>query len=133
MILGQEDPPEKGVATHPCILVWGIPWTEKPGGLQSMGSQESDMTERLTPLQMMMLIQDVRWTLTLTMTTLETHNANLRAGHATPSRTRMSAGVQGRSAQRAHTLPSAPDTDSTLEVGGQEARALKTDVPPWDA
>ena len=35
------------MATHSCILVWRIPWTEGPGGLQSMGSQESDMTERL--------------------------------------------------------------------------------------
>ena len=132
-IPGLERSQEKEMATHSSILAWDLPWTEEPGGLQSVGSQESDMTERLTQLQMMMLIQDVRWTLPLTMTTLETHNANLRAGHATPSRTRMSAGVQGRSAQRAHTLPSAPDTDSTLEVGGQEARALKTDVPPWDA
>ena len=37
--LGQEDPLEKGMATHPSILVWEIPWTEEPGGLQSMGSQ----------------------------------------------------------------------------------------------
>ena len=43
--LGQEDPLEKG--THSSILAWRIPWTEEPGGLQSMGSQESDMTERL--------------------------------------------------------------------------------------
>ena len=42
--LGQEDPLEKDMATHSSILVWGIPWTEEPGGLQSMGSQESDMT-----------------------------------------------------------------------------------------
>ena len=42
--LGWEDPLEKGMATHPSILAWRIPWTEKPGGLQSMGS-ESDMTE----------------------------------------------------------------------------------------
>ena len=35
------------MATHSSILVWRIPWTEGPGGLQSMGSQESDMTERL--------------------------------------------------------------------------------------
>ena len=33
--LGQEDPLEKGMATHSSILVWGIPWTEEPGGLQS--------------------------------------------------------------------------------------------------
>ena len=37
--LGQEDPLEKGMATHPSILAWEIPWTEEPGGLKSMGSQ----------------------------------------------------------------------------------------------
>ena len=37
--LGQEDPLEKGIATHPSILAWEIPWTEEPGGLQSMGLQ----------------------------------------------------------------------------------------------
>ena len=37
--LGQEDLLEKGMATHSSILVWRIPWTEEPGGLQSMGSQ----------------------------------------------------------------------------------------------
>ena len=37
--LGREDPLEKGMATHSCILAWKIPWTEEPGGLQSMGSQ----------------------------------------------------------------------------------------------
>ena len=37
--LGGEDPLEKGMATHSSILAWRIPWTEEPGGLQSMGSQ----------------------------------------------------------------------------------------------
>ena len=37
--LGQEDPLEKGMAIHSSILAWRIPWTEEPGGLQSMGSQ----------------------------------------------------------------------------------------------
>ena len=37
--LGQEDPLEEGTATHSSILAWRIPWTEEPGGLQSMGSQ----------------------------------------------------------------------------------------------
>ena len=37
--LGWEDPSEKGMATHSSILAWRIPWTEKPGGLQSMGLQ----------------------------------------------------------------------------------------------
>ena len=37
--LGWEDPLEKGVETHPSILAWRFPWTEEPGGLQSIGSQ----------------------------------------------------------------------------------------------
>ena len=39
--LGQEDPLEKEMATRSRILVWEIPWTEKPGRLQPMGSQKS--------------------------------------------------------------------------------------------
>ena len=35
--LGQEDPVEKGMATHSSILAWKIPWTEEPGRLQSIG------------------------------------------------------------------------------------------------
>jgi len=37
--LGQEDPLEKGMKTHPSILAWRMPWTEDPGRLQSIGSQ----------------------------------------------------------------------------------------------
>ena len=37
--LSREDPLEREMATHSSILAWRIPWTEKPGGLQSMGSQ----------------------------------------------------------------------------------------------
>ena len=37
--LCQEDPLEKGLATHSSILSWRIPWIEEPGGMQSMGSQ----------------------------------------------------------------------------------------------
>ena len=37
--MSQEDPLEKGMATHSSILAWRIPWTEEPGGPQSMGSQ----------------------------------------------------------------------------------------------
>ena len=37
--LGLEDSLVKGTATHSTILAWGIPWTEEPGGLQSVGSQ----------------------------------------------------------------------------------------------
>ena len=36
--LSQEDPLEKGMATHSSVLAWRIPWREEPGGLQSMGS-----------------------------------------------------------------------------------------------
>ena len=42
--LGQEDP-LGGTAAHSSILAWRIPWTEEPGGLQSIGSKELDMTE----------------------------------------------------------------------------------------
>ena len=45
--LGWEDPLEKGMATHFSIIAWRIPWTEEPGRLQSMGSQELDTTEQL--------------------------------------------------------------------------------------
>ena len=45
--LGQEDPLEKGMAANSSILAWEIPWTKEPSGLQSMGSQESDVTEQL--------------------------------------------------------------------------------------
>ena len=44
LTLDLEDPLEKEMATHSRILSWRIPWTEKPGGLQSIGSKESDMT-----------------------------------------------------------------------------------------
>ena len=43
--LGQEDPLEKGTATHSSILSWRIPWTEEPGGLSPQGCKESDTTE----------------------------------------------------------------------------------------
>ena len=42
--LDWEDPLEEGIATHPSNLAWEIPWTEEPGGLQSMGLYESDTT-----------------------------------------------------------------------------------------
>ena len=42
---GWEDPLKEGMATHSSILAWRIPWSEGPGGLQSMGHKELDMTE----------------------------------------------------------------------------------------
>ena len=50
-------PLEEKMATHSSILTWRVPWTEETGGLQSMGSQESDMTEGLNHHQ------SVRWVL----------------------------------------------------------------------
>ena len=46
--LGQEDPLEKGMSIHSSILAWRTPFTEEPGGPQSMGLQKLDMTEQLT-------------------------------------------------------------------------------------
>ena len=44
--LGQEDPLEESMATHSNILAWRIPWTEEPGGLQSIGSQRDTQLSR---------------------------------------------------------------------------------------
>ena len=46
--LGQEEPLEKGLATHSRILAWGIPWTESLADYSPWGYKKSDMTERLT-------------------------------------------------------------------------------------
>ena len=43
--LSREDHLEEGLATHSSILAWRIPWTEEPGGLQSIESQRGDMAE----------------------------------------------------------------------------------------
>ena len=43
--LDQEDPLEGGIATHSSFLGWRLPWTEDPGGLQSMSRKELDTTE----------------------------------------------------------------------------------------
>ena len=43
--LGQEDPLEKGMATHFSILAMRLPWTEEPGGLQPIGLQKVDTSE----------------------------------------------------------------------------------------
>ena len=43
--LGQEDPLEKGMATHSSILAWIIPWIEEPGNYSPWGLKESDITE----------------------------------------------------------------------------------------
>ena len=53
--LGQEDPPEKEMATHTSMLAWEIPWTEEPGGLQSIGSHESDTIEATKQQQVLNL------------------------------------------------------------------------------
>ena len=43
--LGREDPLEEEMSTHSSILAWRIPWTEEPGGLQSMGLQTVGLVE----------------------------------------------------------------------------------------
>ena len=45
--LGRENPLKEDMATHSSILAWKIPWSKEPGGLQSIGSKESDMTEMI--------------------------------------------------------------------------------------
>ena len=50
--LDREDPLEEDTASHSNILAWRIPWTEEPGGLQTMGLQESDTTEQLNNNQL---------------------------------------------------------------------------------
>ena len=53
--LGLEDPMEEGMATHSSILIWRIPWTEEPGGLQSIGLQrvrhDKCLSMPITPLK----------------------------------------------------------------------------------
>ena len=46
--LGWEDPLEEGMTVHSSIRAWRVPWTEDPGGLQSLGHKESDVVERPT-------------------------------------------------------------------------------------
>ena len=46
--LDLEDPLEEGMTTYSSILAWIVLWAEEPGGLQSMGFKDSDMTEWLT-------------------------------------------------------------------------------------
>ena len=71
--LSREDPLEKGMATRSSFLAWGSPWTEEPGGLQSIGAaKESDMTEhtylrcgivcRGEPGQKYALFRTLNWT-----------------------------------------------------------------------
>ena len=59
--LGQEDPLEKEMATHSNILAWRVPWTEEPGGLQSMGLQKSQT--RLKQLSLFLLSQGLHTSL----------------------------------------------------------------------
>ena len=59
--LGREDPLEKKMATHSSSLAWRIPWTEEPGGLQSMELQKVDMTERLTQTDSVLQLCSAIW------------------------------------------------------------------------
>ena len=50
--LGQEDPLEKDMTTHSSILVWRIPWTEEPGGLQSIGHDSVEEVDLRLPFEL---------------------------------------------------------------------------------
>ena len=52
--LGQKNPQKEGMATHSSILAWRIPWTEEPGGLQSMGLQSRTWLKWLSSSSMNM-------------------------------------------------------------------------------
>ena len=66
--LGGKDPLEKEMVTHSSILAWRIPWTEEPGGLHSMGCNESDTTEHLSMHKESQTIWSLQcWLLTLDM------------------------------------------------------------------
>ena len=62
--LGQEDPREKGMATHSSILAWRISWTEEPGRLQSMNHKESEVTStHMYPTVHIKYVQLIIWQL----------------------------------------------------------------------
>ena len=54
--LSQEDPLEEGTATHSSFLAWRIPWTEEPGSLQSIGSQNQTRLKQLSSKRNLLLI-----------------------------------------------------------------------------
>ena len=60
--LGREDLLEKEMATHSSILAWKIPWTEKPGSLQSMGSQSRTRLSNFTATHFSTLAWKIPWT-----------------------------------------------------------------------
>ena len=60
--LGQEDSLEEEMAIHSSILAWEIPWTEEPGGLQSMGQQRAGQDwKTIMPKQDNYVIYDIFW------------------------------------------------------------------------
>ena len=81
--LGQEDPWEKGMATHSSILAWKIPWTEEPGRLYSpWDCKELDKTERLTEKAMATHSSTLAWKIPRTEEPGGLQSmASLRVGH----------------------------------------------------
>ena len=59
--LGWEDPLEEGMATHSSILAWRIPWTEEPGGLQSMGLHRAGLQQQLAQWTVICSIALGKW------------------------------------------------------------------------
>ena len=57
---GQEDPLEKEMATYSSILAWKIPRAVEPGGIQSMGPKQLDITEQVSTKQHILIIRDTK-------------------------------------------------------------------------
>ena len=60
LIPGSEDPLEEGMATHSSVLAWRLPWTEEPGGLQSIGSCDWTGLKQLN-MQAHIAIYSIPW------------------------------------------------------------------------
>ena len=76
--LGQDDPLEKGMASHSSILVWRIPWTEEPGRLRSMGLQRAEYNWATNTF--IKQIQQTRWRAVLAPLCRTEENENILKG-----------------------------------------------------
>ena len=108
--LGWEDPLEKEMATHSSILAWRIPWTEEPGGLQSMGLPKS-RTGLSTQQQQQQQQQDKPW-----LVSLPVPGAPFTLGASTPEPCPPPPPGPGHQTSQTHTLlpGSAPPGEGVL-------------------
>ena len=115
--LGREDPLEEEMTTHSSILAWRIPWTEKPGGLQSIGSQNvcHDWTHTHTPAQSVQLLEGELAGCTLAPPTWR------QTGRLATARTRR----QGAAAI------SAPEMASSTKLWGSQLLTTSSWDPRW--